>query len=798
MRVRFVVPTSTSRQPDCERITGPRTPPPIPTSSPRLTTAAPPDPSAARASSVAPAQLLTAWAASAPNSSQRSGSTAALRCPRRPVPRSISRFEYPEATSTTRAMASSWRGALPRLVWSTTPVAFSTRRSLGAVSRWARASTSASGTSSPAAAAPVRIRSRAAAIAWRADTFTTVRPTRPARARIAGRASTSSTLGNSRRRGLPSSMEGKVIERRGAAPLRRSGVGRSRGQDAAAFLLRRQKLLLDLWRASATAAVEVLVGREAAQAALHVPPGLIERDLLHEHVERKGLALGKPRGDRSGTRVVRGEGERRMLEARVQFPEVGAADADAHLRIEELGRHEPVQLQAAGDLARGARHHLGETQRSGRGQRARIEGALLAHERLEKVRRHRRDLRRLGDLLAEGERIGEACGAQRERRGGMAQEPAQLDAHDGVRVAQVSRAGGEIGEQHERLFSSARGRAQGRPVHREQLARGFLLHAEPEQLQGGEEMRISRERPGVQRTALAQTGCDVLRLGLVDGAGAVRIELGEPAAGEEAVVRERALLDEPDQIGAGGLAGGGAARFGVRRIGLQQSASAPVASALFFRAAGIGVGPELVEMDETLARIPFREVRPEEAEERLAAQVAVEMVIDDVRERLALAGEIAAAAADCGLREHGVVREVRLREIAVQRFPERSRLGLSEDGVDLREKIEATGAQIRIGAAEDDRRERGLRLLVLVLLAQRAPLRVLRAASEAVGRIGRDASDLLRSRLVLDRHPGRSEERERGLEERRGRLIAGAPARAQRRKVEPRKLVEGFPVAVRL
>src|SRR5438105_6272592 len=316
VRVRLVVPTSTSRQPDCERISGTRNPPPISTSSPRLTTAAPPDPRAARASSVAPAQLLTAWAASAPNSSHNSGSSAALRCRRRPVRRSISRFEYPDATSTTRAMASSWRGALPRLVWSTTPVAFITRWRRGAVSRWARASTSPSGTRSPGGSPPARIRSRAAAMAWRAATFTTVRPTRPARTRIAGRASTSSTLGNSRKRGLPSSMEAKAIERRGAALLRRrcSGVRGSRHLAAAALLLRRRQLLLHLETAGATAAVEVLVGREAPQAALHVAAGLVERNLLHEHVERKRPALGKPRRDGARTGVVRRQGERRMLE----------------------------------------------------------------------------------------------------------------------------------------------------------------------------------------------------------------------------------------------------------------------------------------------------------------------------------------------------------------------------------------------------------------------------------------------------------------------------------------------------
>ena len=85
MRVRFVVPTSTSRAPDAARISGMRNDPPISTSWPREITTSRPRASAASASSTAAALLLTAIAASAPVSSRTSGSTCAWRLPRSPA-----------------------------------------------------------------------------------------------------------------------------------------------------------------------------------------------------------------------------------------------------------------------------------------------------------------------------------------------------------------------------------------------------------------------------------------------------------------------------------------------------------------------------------------------------------------------------------------------------------------------------------------------------------------------------------------------------------------------------------------
>ena len=75
-RVRFVVPTSTSRAPARRTISGMRTPPPISTSSPRDTTTRPPRPASPTASATAAALLLTTSASSAPVSAIRCSSTA--------------------------------------------------------------------------------------------------------------------------------------------------------------------------------------------------------------------------------------------------------------------------------------------------------------------------------------------------------------------------------------------------------------------------------------------------------------------------------------------------------------------------------------------------------------------------------------------------------------------------------------------------------------------------------------------------------------------------------------------------
>ena len=131
--MRFVVPTSTSRAPDCARISGTRNEPPISISWPREITTSRPCASAASASSTPAALLFTAIAACAPVSSQSNASTCACRPPRVPCSNSYSRFEYPLATESIASSASNASGARPRFVCTTTPVALITGTSVGAL-----------------------------------------------------------------------------------------------------------------------------------------------------------------------------------------------------------------------------------------------------------------------------------------------------------------------------------------------------------------------------------------------------------------------------------------------------------------------------------------------------------------------------------------------------------------------------------------------------------------------------------------------------------------------------------------
>src|ERR1035441_5455958 len=94
--------------------------------------------------------------------------TCPWREPRSPVARSSSRLLYPMAARATAARAAGASGARPRFVCTTTPVAFSTRRSEGSRRSFARASksTSSSAPSSSSARRSARV-ARATAIASR-------------------------------------------------------------------------------------------------------------------------------------------------------------------------------------------------------------------------------------------------------------------------------------------------------------------------------------------------------------------------------------------------------------------------------------------------------------------------------------------------------------------------------------------------------------------------------------------------------------------------------------------------------
>ena len=126
-RVRFVVPTSTSRAPARRTISGMRTPPPISTSSPARDRHAPCWPASPTASARAAALLIVTSASSAPVSAIE----MALRRPKARPATPGCRDRTRAANSRPRhawaaAIASAGHGARPRLVWRMTPVALRT------------------------------------------------------------------------------------------------------------------------------------------------------------------------------------------------------------------------------------------------------------------------------------------------------------------------------------------------------------------------------------------------------------------------------------------------------------------------------------------------------------------------------------------------------------------------------------------------------------------------------------------------------------------------------------------------
>src|ERR1700694_5830101 len=113
------------------------------------------------------------------------------------------------------------------------------------------------------------------------------------------------------------------------------------------FLARREPLV-DARAPCSGNAVEELVRSEGAQATLDVASRLVQRNLLDERVERHPAPRLHPARHRARPRVAGGERERRVLELRVQLAEVCAADAQVHVRVEELAGLEAAHVQLAG------------------------------------------------------------------------------------------------------------------------------------------------------------------------------------------------------------------------------------------------------------------------------------------------------------------------------------------------------------------------------------------------------------------------------------------------------------------
>src|ERR1700756_4136082 len=180
MLVRLVVPTSRSRDPVDASSSGMRKPSPISTSSPRLSTISLPGARARAVNSSAAALLLTTCTPPAAGTARASAASAPRpRRARRPVARSNSTSVAPPA-ATTASRAARDSGARPRLVCTTTPVAFRTGRRLDAVAGSAATACSATRSGS---ISPARARCWASAIA----DFTSARPSsRSASARRGG------------------------------------------------------------------------------------------------------------------------------------------------------------------------------------------------------------------------------------------------------------------------------------------------------------------------------------------------------------------------------------------------------------------------------------------------------------------------------------------------------------------------------------------------------------------------------------------------------------------------------------
>src|SRR5207253_5958812 len=217
------------------------------------------------------------------------------------------------------------------------------------------------------------------------------------------------------------------------------------------------------------------------------------------------------------------------------------------------------------------------------------------------------------------------------------------------------------------------------PIYRGDLARGFGLQAEAEQLDGRKEVRVAPERARVQVARRRRLHEAIL--GLLDGLRPLRVELREPAVREQAVVREGSALHEPGQVGPGDLARSGAGELALPLHRLEQRPRAPVPRPLLFVAVRIGAGGELVQPDEPFPRLSIAPLRPEEPEEGVAAQVAAREPIDQVAEQRALLVDLAIAAGPDRPVVDGGVGGRRLRILAGEGPPPRAPPPLSPGGL---------------------------------------------------------------------------------------------------------------------
>jgi len=311
-------------------------------------------------------------------------------------------------------------------------------------------------------------------------------------------------------------------------------------------------------RGHATVRVQELVRGEAAQAALTYPR--VSSSGISSTKASSGSdprALSQPKNG-PGSGVVRGQRQRRMLEASVQLPEVNVPP----MRMFNSGSiRRAVWYPCSLSLRASMRAVAGITCVSPSapvGERARGSSALSS--RINACKRSGAPPplpKTLANLLAERERVRQHRRAQRQRGGRMTQEPPQLGADHGVRAAQVSGAGEQLGDQRQRLVPRFPGAPRGRAVHGADSRAASVLSPSRSNSTAASSA-VTGQRAGVQRARRGRLQQPILRL--LDAARPLGIQLRQPAPGEETVVGERAPFHQPDQVGAGSLRAAARAR----------------------------------------------------------------------------------------------------------------------------------------------------------------------------------------------------------------------------------------------
>ena len=121
------------------------------------------------------------------------------------------------------------------------------------------------------------------------------------------------------------------------------------------------------------------VDHRVGQHVLHVLTGLVERNVLHPHVERQVVGAAQPLAHAAGAGVVGGGGEHPVaVELAVHLAQVGGTELDVLLRSQGLFGVGQRDAELACGLLGGARHQLHQAHGADRRAGVGHEGAFLA------------------------------------------------------------------------------------------------------------------------------------------------------------------------------------------------------------------------------------------------------------------------------------------------------------------------------------------------------------------------------------------------------------------------------------